>query len=171
MWKLCYLFIHLFVIGALKYAAISACYTLLVLILGKHSTDCNVCSNSFRIADYALLGHVLKTVRSQTFEGCLFTCERDPRCFSVNFYAVRASCEMNLGTREDFETDFMPTRGSSYISMVFRQFDPCVTFKACRNGGHCEPYPVTRCVCLEGFSGSLCEGVYEQGKLCANHLV
>lgn len=161
MWKLCYLFIHLFIIGALKYAAISACYILLVLILGKHSTDCNVCSNSFRIADYALLGHVLKTVRSQTFEGCLFTCERDPRCFSVNFYAVRASCEMNLGTREVFETDFMPTRGSSYISMVFRQFDPCKTFKSCRNGGHCEPYPVTRCVCLEGFSGSLCEGVYE----------
>ena len=95
-----YLFIYLFIIGALKYAAISACYTLLVLILGKHSADCNVCSNSFRIADYALLGHVLKTVRSQTFEGCLFTCERDPRCFSVNFYAVRASCEMNLGTRE-----------------------------------------------------------------------
>ena len=115
-----YLFIYLFIIGALKYAAISACYTLLVLILGKHSADCNVCSNSFRIADYALLGHVLKTVRSQTFEGCLFTCER-------NFYAVRASCEMNLGTREVFETDFMPTRGSSYISMVFRQFDPCVT--------------------------------------------
>ena len=139
----------------------SACYTLLVLILGKHSADCNVCSNSFRIADYALLGHVLKTVRSQTFEGCLFTCERDPRCFSINFYAVRASCEMNLGTREVFETDFMPTRGSSYISMVFRQFDPCVPFKACKNGGHCEPYPVTPCVCLEGFFGSLCEGVYE----------
>lgn len=126
----------------------SACYTLLVLILGKHSTDCNVCSNSFRIADYALLGHVLKTVRSPTFEGCLFTCERDPRRFSVNFYAVRASCEMTLGTREVFETWF-------FANLIL------VTFKACKNGGHCEHYPLTRCVCLEGFSSSLCEGVYQ----------
>lgn len=134
-------------------------FTLFIFILEKQSADCNVCSSSFPITDHALSGHVWKAIHKQTFERCIFSCELDPKCFSVNFHTERKLCELNLGTLEAFRADFVQRKGSVYISMVVRRFDPCVTAELCKNGGRCEPYPVTRCICPEGYSGLLCEGL------------
>ena len=134
-------------------------FPLLIFMLGQQSADCNVCINSFPIPDHALSGHVRKTLNKQTFERCVFSCEMDPRCFSVNFQAAKNLCEFNLGTWEAYKADFMPKKGSVHISMVVRRFDPCMIAMPCSNGGRCEPYPVTRCVCPERFSGYLCEGL------------
>lgn len=134
-------------------------FTLFLFIPEKQSADCNVCSSSFPITDHALSGHVWKAIHKQTFERCIFSCELDPKCFSVNFHTERKLCELNLGTLEAFRADFVQRKGSVYISMVVRRFDPCVTAELCKNGGRCEPYPVTRCICPEGYSGFLCEGL------------
>ena len=135
--------------------------TLLILILKQQSAGSSVCQNSFPVFDHALTGHVLKTVTKDTFVRCIFYCELEPLCYSVNFHAKRNKCDLNLGTVEAFQADFVERKGSVYIGMVVRQFDPCIIAPSCRNGGSCEPYPVTRCICPAGFSGTLCEGLME----------
>ncbi|KAL9963436.1 hypothetical protein ACROYT_G026947 [Oculina patagonica] len=131
--------------------------TLLIIILKQHSADSNVCRDSFPVFHHALTGHVLKTVTKDTFSRCIFSCELNPQCYSVNFHAKRKSCEFNLGTVEAFQADLVQRKESVYISMVVRHFNPCIIAEPCRNGGSCQPYPVTRCICPAGFSGPLCE--------------
>lgn len=133
---------------------------IIIIILKKHSVDSYTCHNSFPVFDHALSGHVFKTVTKNTFARCIFSCELDPQCYSVNFQAQKKLCEFNLGTAEAFQADFKQRKESIYITMVVRQFNPCVIAESCKNGGSCKPYPVTRCICPEGFSGTLCEGLF-----------
>lgn len=133
-------------------------YLALLIILEQQSADCNVCINSLPIPDHALSGHVRKTVNKQTLEHCIFSCELDPNCFSINFHPAKNLCEFNLGTVEAFGADLVRRRGAVYIRMVVRSFDACVIATPCRNRGRCKPYPTVHCVCPERFSGSLCEG-------------
>ena len=132
---------------------------IIIIFLKKHSVDCYTCYSSFPVFDHALTGRVFKTVTKDTFSRCIFSCELDPQCYSVNFQAQRKLCEFNLGTAEAYQDEFKQRKESVYISMVVRQFNPCVIAESCRNGGSCRPYPVTRCICPEGFSGTLCEGL------------
>ena len=145
----------------LKDRSLSICFrfTLFVTIVRQQSADCNVCRTSFPIFDHALSGHVLKTVTRDTFARCLYSCELDPQCYSINFHAENNLCEFNLGTVEAFDADLVYRKSSVYISMVVRQFNLCVIAEPCRNGGRCEPRPATHCLCPEGFSGALCEGL------------
>ena len=125
----------------------------------KHSVDSYACHNSFPVFDHALTGHVFKIVTKDNFSRCIFSCEMDPQCYSVNFRAQQKVCELNLGTAEAFQADLKQKKESVYITMVVRQFDSCVIAESCNNGGSCKPYPVTHCICPEGFSGELCEGL------------
>lgn len=136
-------------------------FTLFIIIitLKQQFADSSVCHVSFPIFDHALTGHVHRTVTKDTFVRCIFTCEWDPLCYSVNFHATKKLCELNAGTVEAFQADFVQRKGSVYISMVVRHFNPCIIAEPCRNGGTCEPYPVTRCICHAGYSGPLCEGL------------
>lgn len=131
----------------------------IIIILKRQSADSSVCHVSFPIFDQALTGHVLKTVTKDTFVRCIFSCELEPQCYSVNFHATMKQCELNYGTMEAFQADFVQSKNSVYISMVVRHFNPCIHTEPCRNGGSCEPYPVARCICPAGYSGSLCEGL------------
>lgn len=132
---------------------------IVIIIARQQSADCNVCHNSFPVFDHALSGHVIKTVAKDSFDRCIFSCELDSQCYSVNFHAKGKLCEFNLGTMEEFEADFVQRKETIYINMVVRRFDRCTLAEPCRNGGSCEPHPVTHCLCPEGFSGSLCEGL------------
>ena len=133
---------------------------IIIIIFTKHSVDSYACHNSFPVFDHALTGHMFKAVTKGTFARCIFSCELDPQCYSVNFQAQTKVCEFNLGTAEAFQADLKHRKESVYITMVVRQFNPCVIAEPCKNGGRCKPYPVTRCVCPEGFSGRLCEGLW-----------
>ena len=132
----------------------------IIIVLNRHSVDSYTCHNSFPVFDYALTGHVFKTVTKETFARCIFFCELDPQCYSVNFQTEKKLCEFNLGTAEAFQTDLKQRKESMYITMVVRQFSPCVIAESCKNGGSCHPYPVARCICPEGFLGTLCEGSF-----------
>ena len=132
---------------------------IIIIILKKHSVDSYACHSSFPIFDHALTGHVFKMVTKHNFARCIFSCELDPQCYSINFQSQNNVCELNLGTAEAFQADLKQRKESVYITMVVRQFNPCVIAESCKNGGSCKPYPVTRCICPEGFSGKLCEGV------------
>ena len=133
---------------------------IIIIILKKHSVDSHTCHTSFPVFGHALTGHVLKTVTKDNFARCIFSCELDPQCYSVNFQAQRKLCAFNLGTAEAFQAEFKQRKESVYITMVVREFNPCIIADSCMNGGSCKPYPVTRCICPEGFSGTLCEGLF-----------
>ena len=133
---------------------------IIIIILKQHFADPYACRNSFPVFDHALTGHVFKTVTKDTFSRCIFSCELDPLCYSVNFQTQRKLCEFNLGTSEAFQADFKQKKESVYITMVVRQFNPCIMAESCKNGGSCKPYPVAHCICPEGFSGTLCEGLF-----------
>ncbi|KAJ7376989.1 hypothetical protein OS493_031261 [Desmophyllum pertusum] len=149
---------------------------IVIIIIRQQSADCNVCQDSFPVFDHALSGHVIKTVTKDSFDRCIFSCELDSQCYSVNFHAKGKLCEFNLGTMEEFEADFVQRKETIYINMVVRRFDRCTLAESCRNGGSCEPHPVTHCLCPEGFSGSLCEVSvpvplgFESGELKDVHL-
>ena len=129
----------------------------LLIIFSQKAIGSKICRASFPQPDYALLKHVIRTSKADTFEGCTYSCELEPQCFSVNYVPLQKTCDLNQATREFFSGDFVKRKGAIYIDMVTRKYDPCVGMH-CLNGGICNTSPSAYCACPAGFTGLHCEG-------------
>ena len=112
------------------------------------------CRTTRSIRNRALIGHVISSLEGKRMENCVTACERTQNCFSINYYTTLKKCELNRKTAEWYLSDLLPTSGVVYLSMLSRDYTPCVD----RNppcSGKCVPIPgslATGCVC-EGNVG------------------
>ena len=100
-----------------------------IILFSTKTTGSNICRVSFPVTDHILTGHVIRTLQYKTFESCTFSCELEPRCFSVNY--LHGTCQLNNATVVYFPEDVVKQKGAIYIEMVIR--------------------------CVTGFSGLRCE--------------
>lgn len=113
------------------------------------SAEHNTCRTKRAISEYALKGHVISAIEGKTRESCVTSCEHFQNCFSINYYSTLKRCELNNKSAEWYKSDLVPTPGALYLTMVSRNYNPCVD----RNPpcfGTCVPIPgslVTRCNC------------------------
>ena len=119
----------------------------------------NQCRASFSNMDHVLTSHVIRTLENKSFESCTFSCELEPQCFSVNYFASTKTCELNNVSKDCFPGDFTRRKGAFYMEMVIRKYHPCWSMH-CENGGTCVSSPTVMCKCLKGFSGLRCESMY-----------
>jgi len=129
---------------------------LYVILFSKDTADSSRCLTSFSDTDHVLTGHVMRTLYHKTFESCTFSCELEPQCFSVNYISFHKTCQLNDATKEYFPGDLVKQKGSFYMGMVIRSYNPCASMR-CENGGTCVLSPSLECKCLKGFSGPRCE--------------
>ena len=128
-----------------------------IILLSKNTACSNVCRASFSDTDHILTGHVIRTLQHKTFESCTFSCELEPRCFSVNYMSLQNTCELNAATKEYFPGDVVKRKGAVYIGMVVRRYQPLCGSLRCENGGKCVSSPSLKCKCLDGYIGRRCE--------------
>ena len=113
------------------------------------SAEHNTCRTKRAISEYALKGHVISAIEGRTRESCVTSCEHFQNCFSINYYSTLKRCELNNKSAEWYKSDLVPTPGALYLTMVSRNYNPCVD----RNPpcfGTCVPIPgslATRCNC------------------------
>ncbi|XP_068733139.1 EGF-like repeat and discoidin I-like domain-containing protein 3 [Montipora capricornis] len=120
------------------------------------ATCSSQCRTSFSNKNYVLVGHVIQTLKSTTFEKCTFSCEMDSRCFSVNYFAWHKTCELNNASSDSSPDHLVPRKGALSMDMVIRKHRTCASMR-CENGGTCVPSPREHCKCFLGFSGFRCE--------------
>ena len=130
------------------------------LLFSKITAGSNVCRSSFPDTNHVLTGHVIRTLNHKTFESCTFSCEIEPKCFSINFMPSRGTCQLNRATKDFFPKDVMKQKGAVYLDMVIRQYyhdrDTCESMP-CENGGTCVTGPTLKCNCLDGYTGRRCQ--------------
>ncbi|KAM7444352.1 hypothetical protein ABFA07_007022 [Porites harrisoni] len=118
------------------------------------SAEHNTCRTKRAISEYALKGHVISAIEGRTRESCVTSCEHFQNCFSINYYSTLKRCELNNKSAEWYKSDLVPTPGALYLTMVSRNYNPCVD----RNPpcfGTCVPIPgslATRCYCQENVT-------------------
>ncbi|XP_020601154.1 neurogenic locus Notch protein-like [Orbicella faveolata] len=135
---------------------------LFVSLFPKNTAGSNSCRTSFSDTDHVLTGHVMQTLNHKSFESCTFSCELEPQCFSVNYISLHKTCQLNDATKEYFPGDLVKQKGSFYMGMVIRSYNPCASMR-CENGGTCVSRPSLKCKCLKGFSGPRCETLQALG--------
>ena len=128
-------------------------------LISKKTAGFSNCRASFSNMDHVLISHVIRTLENKSFESCTFSCELEPQCFSVNYFASTKTCELNNVSKEYFPGDFTRRKGAFYMEMVIRKYHPCWSMD-CENGGTCVSSRVVMCKCLKGFSGLRCESMY-----------
>ncbi|KAL9963404.1 hypothetical protein ACROYT_G026914 [Oculina patagonica] len=129
----------------------------------KNSAGYSDCRTSVRFTDHVLTGHVMRTLNHKTFESCTFSCELEPQCFSVNYISLHKTCQLNNATKEYFPGDLVQQKGTFYMGMVVRSYNPCESMR-CENGGTCVSSPsLTECKCVDGFTGLHCENLQAFG--------
>ncbi|XP_022792931.1 lactadherin-like [Stylophora pistillata] len=135
-------------------------------LFSKITAGSNVCSSSVPDIDYVLTGHVIRTLKLKTFESCTFSCEIEPKCFSINYVSSQGTCELNRATKDFFPGDVVKQNGAFYLDMVVRQFhrdrDPCESMR-CENGGTCVVSPTLKCNCPDGYTGLRCQNLQQLG--------
>ncbi|XP_074633814.1 lactadherin-like [Acropora palmata] len=118
------------------------------------------CRTSFSNKDHVLIGHVMRTLKSKSFEKCTFSCELDSRCFSVNYFLWDKTCELNNASANSSPGHLVSRKGVVCIDMVIRKDDPCVSMR-CGNGGTCVVSSKVQCNCVQGFIGPRCENLQD----------
>ena len=116
------------------------------------------CRTSFSNKDHMLIGHVMRTLKSKSFQKCTFSCELDSRCFSVNYFLWDKTCELNNASANSSPGHLVSRKGVVCIDMVIRKDEPCVSMR-CGNGGTCVVSSKVQCNCVQGFIGPRCESM------------
>ena len=129
----------------------------LVISLGCQKTaGFSNCRASFPDQERVLIGHVIRILENKTFESCTFSCELEMQCFSINYYYLSKTCELNNASKNYFPDDLVSRKEAFYLEMVIRVYDPCANTR-CENGGTCVISLIVQCKCRLGFSGLHCE--------------
>ena len=129
---------------------------LYISLFPQNTAGTSSCRTSFSDTDHVLTGHVMRTLIHKTFESCTFSCELEPKCFSVNYISLHKTCQLNNATKEYFPGDLVKQKGAFYMAMVIRGYNPCASMR-CENGGSCVSRPTLKCKCLKAFTGLHCE--------------
>lgn len=124
-------------------------YLLLGILFWEITPGDGICRTTKSVPEHALTGHVISSCEGKRLETCVTSCEMIQNCFSINYYLTSKRCELNNKTAEWYPSDLRPTQGALYLTMVLRDYTPCVDQKPpCF--GTCVPIPgslATRCVC------------------------
>ena len=124
-------------------------YLLLGILFWEITPGDGICRTTKSVPEHALTGHVISTLEGKRVETCVTSCERVQNCVSINYYPTSKRCELNNKTAEWYPRDVLPTQGALYLTMVLRDYTPCVDQNPpCF--GTCVPVPgslATRCVC------------------------
>jgi len=123
------------------------------------------CKTVQSIPNYTLKGHVISSLNGKNFETCVTQCERDEKCFSINYNHAIRLCQINAKSRGTNPCDF--TFGDEWDvymdSLEHFQKNACA-IKPCKNNGTCQvtsSCPGYVCHCGSFSSGPQCEGNVE----------
>lgn len=132
------------------------------LVTSQVKTSLPTCKTIQSIPNYTLKGHVRRSTKGKNFESCVMQCERDVKCFSINYSHATRLCQLNSRSRDTNPFDF--TLGDEFDvymdSLEHFQKDAC-TLGPCQNNGTCQATssnPGYICQCGMFFKGSHCEG-------------
>ena len=107
------------------------------------------CRTAHSLSGMALVGHAYRHFASASPERCVFACEADPACLSINYYTRASLCELNSITKHWFPAHVVAAQGALYVESVARGFNPA----SCEE----DATLLGRCGCLRGHVSHLCE--------------
>lgn len=140
---------------------LSAWFAFVVTALSSqtHSdSDATPCHTTHSISGVALSGHSYRKIPSRSLDRCIFACEADSGCFSVNFILKTNVCELNSATKERFHEHMIALHDVVYMESVTRASNPSLcTSILCLNGGTCARFSSEHCICRPGYVGHICE--------------
>ena len=91
-----------------------------------------------------LVGHVISTQAVQFFQECAELCEKNPSCFSVNYYDTSNTCELN--DRTSFHNpEHMILKNGRYLD-IHRPYTDCSDF-FCSSDRVCKMHRADRQYC------------------------
>ena len=103
-------------------------FFLLLLTIGKIQTVKAVdrCSGATaeRLLARVLKGHVISSVQTNSFEGCVDRCFRNSKCYSINYYNRKEICELNDKTTFMNPEDLVRELDGTYLD-ILRPYSDC----------------------------------------------
>ena len=123
------------------------CLLLSILsFLRAHAQPADTCARvrDGQIHGTVLVGHVISTQAVQFFQECADLCEKNPSCFSVNYYDTSDTCELN--DRTSFHNpEHMILKHGRYLD-IHRPYTDCSDF-FCSSDRVCKMDRVDRHYC------------------------
>ena len=117
----------------------------------------SICCTERSLNGYILRGNVYKRYSKKSFESCVFLCQSETRCASINYRRDKKCCELNKFRTEKSPGWVIAQKNSIFMKNVLQTYG--CTFE-CRNGGF-YVMDVTGldgfCSCRSGYSGFACE--------------
>ena len=131
--------------------------SLLASILSRWTNaDHGMCHTVRSVSDRALVGHVYKTLQEKQIATCVAACEMEKNCYSINFQLSTKTCELSRRNAKWYPGDVQLRADSVHLSMVLREYDPCVE-RTSPCAGTCISFPgslATQCICNAGQNQS-----------------
>ena len=77
-----------------------------------------------RLLERVLKGHVISSVQTNSFEGCVDRCFRNSKCYSINYYKRKERCELNDKTTFMNPEDLVRELDGTYLD-ILRPYSDC----------------------------------------------
>ena len=123
------------------------CLLLSILsFLHAHAQPADMCPRvrDGQLRGTVLVGHVISTQTVQFFQECADLCEKNPSCFSVNYYDTSDTCELN--DRTSFHNpEHMILKNGRYLD-IHRPYSDCSDF-FCSSDRVCKMHRADRQYC------------------------
>ena len=94
-----------------------------------------------------LTGHVISTQTTHGLEECADLCDKDPPCYSVNYYEKQRKCELNDKTSYHHPEHMIRRADGSYLD-IHRPYSDCSDY-------FCDVRQVCK---MDGVDRSYCKG-------------
>ena len=77
-----------------------------------------------RLLERVLKGHVISSVQTNSYEGCVDRCFRNSKCYSINYYNRKEICELNDKTTFMNPEDLVRELDGTYLD-ILRPYSDC----------------------------------------------
>ena len=102
-----------------------------------------------------LTGHVISTQTTHGIEECADLCDKDPPCYSVNYYEKQRKCELNDKTSFHHPEHMIRRADGSYLD-IHRPYSDCSDY-FCDVGQVCKMDRPDRTYCRGEHTGIHCD--------------
>ena len=103
---------------------IFVCLVALSNLEGAKSTDMCRRVHEGKLRMQVLTGHVISTQTTHGLEECADLCDKDPPCYSVNYYGKQRKCELNEKTSFHHPEHMIRYADGSYLD-IHRPYSDC----------------------------------------------